>query len=112
MRQGDHQTAAACLEQHLQLVQQLGDWQGEINAWAKMAELAATGIKAGAHGDDSGGSGVECDTGESEHVFLGHTTNYSLGEGLYRGGGGSVYLLNEGRKIITKKLLRFCNITT
>ncbi|CAN0523295.1 unnamed protein product, partial [Ectocarpus sp. 8 AP-2014] len=35
-RQGDMQTAQACLEQHLQLVQQLGDWQGEINAWSKM----------------------------------------------------------------------------
>lgn len=43
MRQGDRQTAQACLEQHLQLVQQLGDWQGEISAWSKMAQLAAAG---------------------------------------------------------------------
>lgn len=68
MRQGDHQTAAACLEQHLQLVQQLGDWQGEINAWAKMAELAATGIEADVNGDGTGGSGAQGDTGESEFV--------------------------------------------
>ncbi|CAM9621434.1 unnamed protein product, partial [Ectocarpus sp. 12 AP-2014] len=40
-RQGDMQTAQACLEQHLQLVQQLGDWQGEINAWSKIAQVAA-----------------------------------------------------------------------
>ncbi|CAM9573418.1 unnamed protein product, partial [Choristocarpus tenellus] len=40
MRQGDLSTANACLEQHLQLVQQLGDAQGEINAWTIMAKLA------------------------------------------------------------------------
>lgn len=42
MRQSDVPTAAACLDQHLQLVQQLGDWQGEINAWSKMGQLAAS----------------------------------------------------------------------
>ncbi|CAM9363656.1 unnamed protein product, partial [Hapterophycus canaliculatus] len=49
MRQGDPQTAQACLEQHLQLAQQLGDWQGEINAWSRMAQLAAAavGVAAG-----------------------------------------------------------------
>lgn len=44
MRQGDWQTATACLEQHLQLVQQLGDYQSEIAAWAKMAEVAASQV--------------------------------------------------------------------
>lgn len=63
MRQGDTQTAQACLEQHLQLVQQLGDWQGEINAWSKMAQLAAAGggpaAKGGgeAEGGGKGGGG-------------------------------------------------------
>ncbi|CAM9619135.1 unnamed protein product [Ectocarpus fasciculatus] len=51
-RQGDTQTAQACLEQHLQLVQQLGDWQGEINAWSKMAQVA---VAAAAGGQQGGG---------------------------------------------------------
>lgn len=79
MRQGDRQTAQACLEQHLQLVQQLGDWQGEINAWSKMAQLAATGGGANARGGyeaegDGGGDaggvrgdiGPACDGNRSE----------------------------------------------
>lgn len=56
MRQGDRETAQACLEQHLQLVQQLGDWQGEINAWSKIAQLAAEGgvaEKGGGGGGDA-----------------------------------------------------------
>lgn len=59
MRQGDRQTAQACLEQHLQLVQQLGDWQGEINAWSKMAQLAAATEEllatGGEEAEDGGG---------------------------------------------------------
>lgn len=55
MRQGDDQTSQACLEQHLQLVQQLGDWQGEINAWSKMAQLA-TG-EGGGRGEGTGTGG-------------------------------------------------------
>ncbi|CAM9906495.1 unnamed protein product [Pylaiella littoralis] len=57
MRQGDDQTSQACLEQHLQLVQQLGDWQGEINAWSKMAQLA-TG-EGGGRGEGTGTGGGE-----------------------------------------------------
>ncbi|CAB1120670.1 unnamed protein product [Ectocarpus sp. CCAP 1310/34] len=56
-RQGDMQTAQACLEQHLQLVQQLGDWQGEINAWWKMAQVAAAAAKGGQNGGGGGGGG-------------------------------------------------------
>lgn len=62
IRQGDSETAAACLEQHLQLVQQLGDWQGEINAWSKMAQLAATNSSEGGSGSghcNSGGEGAQ-----------------------------------------------------
>eukprot|EP00903_Cladosiphon_okamuranus_P019702 g18105.t1 len=59
MRQGDRQTAQACLEQHLQLVQQLGDWQGEINAWSRMAQLATAGgepsAKGGGEAENVGG---------------------------------------------------------
>ncbi|CAM9122170.1 unnamed protein product, partial [Ascophyllum nodosum] len=43
MREGDYKTAAACLEQRLHLVQQLGDWEGEIHTWSRMAEIAAAG---------------------------------------------------------------------
>lgn len=53
MRQGDEQTAMACLEQHLQLVQQLGDYQGEIFAWAKMAK--ATTLEMDGSEDNGGG---------------------------------------------------------
>lgn len=56
MRQGDSHTAQACLEQHLQLTQQLGDWQGEINAWSKMAQLA-TGAAGAAGRVGTGGAG-------------------------------------------------------
>eukprot|EP00752_Nemacystus_decipiens_P004928 g4485.t1 len=59
MRQGDRQTAQACLEQHLQLVQQLGDWQGEINAWSKIAQLAAGAGEASAQGGEEAGGGEE-----------------------------------------------------
>lgn len=62
MRQGDRQTAQACLEQHLQLVQQLGNWQGEINAWSKMAQLAAGG---GGGASANGGEEGEGDGGEN-----------------------------------------------
>ena len=64
MRRGnDRQTAAACLEQYLQLVQQLGDWQGEITAWSKMAQLAAEGSQ---RTEAEAGGGVA--GGESTHT--------------------------------------------
>mmetsp|Transcript_28643 Transcript_28643/g.37537 ORF Transcript_28643/g.37537 Transcript_28643/m.37537 type:complete len:424 (-) Transcript_28643:254-1525(-) len=40
MRQGDAETARACLEQHLQLVQGLRDVAAEVNAWTQMGNLA------------------------------------------------------------------------
>lgn len=60
-RQGDMQTAQACLEQHLQLVQQLGDWQGEMNAWSKMAQVAAAAA-TGAQNGGGGGGGQETES--------------------------------------------------
>lgn len=75
MRQGDSQTAQACLEQHLQLTQQLGDWQGEINAWSKMAQLAASAAAAG------GGAGSTGQAGEGTSVV-------SEGCEVEGGGGG------------------------
>ncbi len=75
MRQGDRKTAQACLEQHLQLVQQLGDWQGEINAWSKIAQLAAEGGETSDTGGETekGGGG----TGGDARVVR---------DGVHRGG--------------------------
>lgn len=77
MRQGDRQTAQACLEQHLHLVQQLGDWQGEITAWSKMAQLAAVGGGASAKG------GEEAEGGGGENIG-------PVGDGNRSGAGAGV----------------------
>lgn len=53
MRKGDGNMATACLTQHLQLVQQLGDVKGEINTWVKLAELAASEADKMAKLDDN-----------------------------------------------------------
>ncbi|CAM9465820.1 unnamed protein product, partial [Discosporangium mesarthrocarpum] len=58
MRQGDKAIAHACLEQHLQLVQQMGDYQGEINAWTMMAELAGREGESSTAGSAEGGMGM------------------------------------------------------
>lgn len=84
MRQGDRQTAQACLEQHLQLVQQLGDWQGEINAWSKMAQLAAAG------GEPSAKGGEEAEGGGGENAGGVGIGVGPAGDGNRSGPGGGV----------------------
>lgn len=84
MRQGDRQTAQACLEQHLQLVQQLGDWQGEINAWSKMAQLAAAGGEASAQGRK------EAEGGGGDNAGGAHVDIALAGDGNRSGAGGGV----------------------
>ncbi|CAM9924921.1 unnamed protein product, partial [Laminaria digitata] len=89
----DKQTAAACLEQYLQLVQQLGDWQGEITAWSKMAQLAAaegsqpTEAVAGG-GESRGGSAAFDAVNGVVDGFGQHDEPGRGGDGLLSGGGG------------------------
>lgn len=93
MRQGDRETARACLEQHLQLVQQLGDWQGEINAWSKIAQLAAE--RGGA--SDTGGETKkgEGDGGDARVVHPGGDATRSMREEREGGWVGSAGILGQ-----------------
>lgn len=101
MRQGDRQTAQACLEQHLQLVQQLGDWQGEINAYSKMAQLATAGREPSAkEGGEAEGGGRDNAGGVRDGVD-------AAGDGNRSEPGGGVMTGTMGQDAVARALWWF-----